>query len=338
MARASSDVLVGMLLDERYRIVQHIATGGVGHLYVVEDERAGGRVKPCFAAKVLRFEHVENDVLRARFAREIEATVRVHDPHVITLLHHGQLPKAPKEVPKVVGTFEDRTLPKVVGTFEDRTFEDLLPEVVGTFGLPFFVAELLTGMDLADALDLRKWLAPLRAVNIAMQIARGLATAHAVGVVHRDLKPENVFLAHVADGHVHVKLLDFGLAWIDDDLGEVFSGRLTLSRNAIGTHEYMAPEQALGDVGRPSADIYALGIVLYEMLSGRVPFQGSPEILAIKHARAEPPTLDRGSRELQQVVVRALRKDPSNRYESALEMVEALWATPEGQALSAPIT
>lgn len=321
MARASPDVLVGTLLDERYRIVQHIATGGVGQLYVVEDERARGRVKPCFAAKVLCFEHAENDVLRARFAREIEATLRVRDPHVLTLHHHGQLQK-------VVGTFAN-------GTFANANAD---AKVVGTFDLPFFVADLLTGMDLADALRLKKWLAPLRAVNIAVQIARGLATAHAVGVVHRDLKPENVFLVHVADGREHVKLLDFGLAWIDDDPGEVFSGRLTLSHNAIGTPEYMAPEQALGDVGRPASDIYALGIVLYEMLSGVVPFEGSPETLATKHARHEPHALERGSRQLQHVVMRALRKDPSSRYESALEMVEALRATPEGRVISAPIT
>jgi serine/threonine protein kinase len=204
--------------------------------------------------------------------------------------------------------------------------------------VPYFVAELLTGMDLADALQLKKWLAPLRVVNVAMQIAQGLAAAHAVGVVHRDLKPENVFLAHVTGGPEHIKLLDFGLAWIDDDPGEIFSGRLTLARDAIGTPEYMAPEQALGDVGRPSADIYALGIVLHEMLSGVLPFEGSPEILATKHIRDEPPVLERGSRQLQRVVWRALRKDPSSRYESALEMAEGLRATPEGHALSAQNT
>lgn len=301
MPRASPDILVGTQLDVRFRIVQHIATGGVGHLYVLEDEQARGRVKPCFAAKVLRFEHVENEVLRVRFAREIEATSKVRDPHVLSLLHHGWLSKK---------------------------WLALLPDDV-----PYFVAELLTGMDLADALELQKWLAPFRAVNIAMQMALGLAAAHSVGVVHRDLKPENVFLAHGADGREHVKLLDFGLAWIDGDPGEVFSGRLSLARTGVGTPEYMSPEQAFGDIGRPSADIYALGIVLYEMLSGAVPFEGSPEKITQKHACDEPPPLTRGSPELGRVVQRALRKDPSSRYESALAMVEALRATPEGQAV-----
>jgi serine/threonine-protein kinase len=316
MERASPDVLVGTLLDERYRIVQHIATGGVGHLYVVEDQRVDGRVKPCFAAKVLRFEHVENDELRARFAREIAATLRVHDPHVVKVIHEGHLKK-------VVGTFDDRR-EKVVGTF-DRS-------------IPYFVAELLTGMDLADALDFRKWLAPSRAVGIAIQIARGLSAAHTSGVVHRDVKPENVFLVHGAGGRERVKLLDFGLAWIDDDPCEAFSSRLSLSLSAVGTPEYMAPEQALGDIGRPSADIYALGIVLHEMLSGTVPFDGLPHVLTRKHAQDEPPLLDRVSPQLQRVVAQALRKDPSNRYQSVLEMAEQLYATPEGSALLPSIT
>lgn len=298
MRGVSPDVLVGTLLDERYRIVQHIATGGVGHLYVVEDERSRKRVKPCFAAKILRFEHVDDDVLRARFAREIAATSRVIDPHVLSLLHHGQHPK----------------------------------------GVPYFVAELLVGMDLADSLDLRKRFAPHRAVFIAIQIALGLVAAHAAGVVHRDLKPENVFLVHAEDGHEHVKLLDFGLAWINDDPGPVFSGRLTTTRTAIGTPEYSAPEQAVGDVGRPSADIYSLGIVLYEMLSGSVPFEGSPDVVKKKHLREVVPPLERGSQELQRVVARALAKDRSSRYESAAKMVDALQATPEGRSFSARIT
>lgn len=297
MLDASPNAFVGALLDERYRIVQHIATGGVGQLYVAEDVRARGRVKPCFAVKVLRPEHVDNGMLRARFAREIQATMRIRDPHVLAMHHHGELPD----------------------------------------GLPYFVAELLEGLDLADTLDLSKCLAPLRAVGIAIGIAKGLAAAHAAGVVHRDLKPENVFLVHAADGREHVKLLDFGFAWIDDDPGEVFSGRLTLSQTAVGTPEYMSPEQAFGDVGRPSADIYALGIVLYEMLSGAPPFEGPRDVVTQKHVRQEPPPLVRGSNELGVVVRKALSKESSRRYVSALEMAEALRATPEGRALGALI-
>lgn len=299
MACASPDMLIGTLLDERYRVVQHIATGGVGHLYVVEDERARGRVRPCFAAKVLRFEHVGNDVLQARFVREIEATTKVRHAHVLALHHHGR--------------FTSTWLAPFAHEF------------------PYFVAELLTGMDLADTLKLQTRLAPSRAVHIAMQMAEGLAAAHSVGVVHRDVKPENVFLAVGPDARAFVKLLDFGLAWIDTDQAGAFSSRLTVSQAGVGTPEYMPAEQAFGDIGRPSADIYALGIVLYEMLSGHVPFTGSPQILPGKHAREEPPPLERGSRALQQVVERALMKDPSSRYESALAMRDALGKTPEGQ-------
>lgn len=287
----SPDVLLGTLLHERYRIVQHFASGGIGHLYVVEDERSRGRVKPCFAAKVLRFEHLANPILQARFAREIDATSRVHDSRALPILHHGCLEN----------------------------------------GAPFFITELLTGIDLADLLDLQKCLAPSRAVYIATQVALGLEAAHVVGVVHRDVKPENVFLVETANEAEQIKLLDFGLAWISNDDAQVQSGRLTLARTTVGTPEYAAPEQTLGDIGRYTADIYSLGIVLYEMLAGVVPFQGSPEVVASNHLRLKPPPLDRGSIELRRIVERALEKDPSARYESALQLAEALQTTPEGQ-------
>lgn len=297
MSHPSPNDVIGALLDGRFRVVQHMATGGVGHLYVVEDEGARGRVKPCFAAKLLRFEHLENDTLRARFAREIEATSRIHDSYVLKLFHHGKLPN----------------------------------------GVPYFVAELLTGMDLADTLELKKWLAPFQAVHIATQMARGLAAAHAAGVVHRDLKPENVFLAQSADGGERVKLLDFGFSWIDTDSKAVFSTRLTATRTAVGTPEYMAPEQAFGEAGRPWADVYSLGVVLYEMLAGVLPFEGSPGELAKKRMRDAVPPLERGSLELQRVIQRALSKMAAHRYPTALQMAEALLATPEGQGVSAQI-
>jgi eukaryotic-like serine/threonine-protein kinase len=300
--------LVGTLLAERYRFVQHLATGGVGNLYVVEDERARGRVKPCHVAKVLRCEHLENLVLQARFSREVEATSRVHDQHVRALLHQGSLLRC--QAPFA-------TTPVMV---------------------PYFVAELLLGFDLADTLRLSRCLAPGNAVAVAVQVASGLAAAHASGVIHRDLKPENIFLIHALDGSLRVKLLDFGFSWIDGDQFDLASARLTLSRAVVGTPEYIAPEQALGDIGRPAADIYSLGIVLYEMLTGSVPFEGSPEALFHKHLRDSPPALDRGSVELQRVVYQALEKDPSNRYPSAASMADALRSTPEGQLLSSGIT
>jgi eukaryotic-like serine/threonine-protein kinase len=298
-----------MLLAGRYRVVQHVATGGVGHIYVVDDERVRERVKPCCAAKVLRFEHLENGGLRARFTREIEANLRMKARHVPTLFHHGVLPRC--------------LAPLLMSPLSESA--------------PYFVAELLRGFDLADLLRLSRCLAPLRAVHIAIQVARGLHAAHTAGVIHRDLKPENIFLTSAADGSSLVKLLDFGLSWIDNHPSEVASDRLTLPSAPIGTPEYMAPEQALGDIGRPPADIYSLGIVVFEMLTGSVPFHGLPEVLIDKHLHDPPPLLNQGSRELQSVVQRALEKDPSNRYESAAAMAAALRATPEGQQLSMQI-
>lgn len=305
----SPDELIGRLLAERYRVIQHLATGGVGHLYVVEDDWAFGRVKPCHVVKVLRFEHVQNATLRARFAREIEATLRIQDPHVLTVHHAG--------VHQLLGC--------------------QAPERKKCVDVPYFVAELLSGFDLADTLKPLRCLAPLEAVKVAMPVARALATAHMSGVIHRDIKPENIFLSRTASGSLQVKVLDFGFSWLDGDPVGVSSARLTLSHSAVGTPEYIAPEQALGDVGCPAADIYSLGIVLFEMLTGSVPFEGSPEVLLTKHLRDEPPPIERGSDELKRVVSRALQKDPSNRYESATAMADALRNTPEGQALSSGI-
>lgn len=305
MTCRTPDELVGTLLEERYRVVQHLATGGVGHLYVVEDERVYGRVKPCHAAKVLRCEHMENATLQARFAREVEATLRVQDQYVRALLHRGTLHRCQAPLSK-----------KFVSA-------------------PYFVAELLSGFDLADTLKLLRCLAPVEVVDIGVQVACGLAAAHLAGVIHRDIKPENIFLTRASDGSSRVKLLDFGFSWINGDSIEVASGRLTLSRMAVGTPEYIAPEQALGDIGRPAADIYSLGIVLFEMLTGSVPFEGAPEVLIKKHLSDTPPAINRGSEELRRVVVCALQKDPSNRYESAAAMADALRNTPEGLALSA---
>jgi serine/threonine-protein kinase len=116
--------------------------------------------------------------------------------------------------------------------------------------------------------------------------------------------------------------------------------RLTGRRTVVGTPEYMPPEQAAGDVPRPTADVYALGIVLYEMLTGRVPFAGEYPAVAEKHAMEPPPPMRLSnpklaiSKELEAVVTRALEKNPSDRHASANELADALLATPEGRSLS----
>ena len=193
----------------------------------------------------------------------------------------------------------------------------------------FFTMELLVGLDLADTLSHARGLPIPRAIRIVRGAARGLAAGHAAGVVHRDVKPENVFLVHAADGSEIVKVLDFGAAWV---VGEhaARARRITASSGVVGTPEYMAPEQLSGAEGHPSADVYSLGIVLYELVTGREPFTGSSwQEVARLQAEAQPPPVSGTSPELARVISVALAKEPAARFSSMADFERALDRTPE---------
>ncbi len=189
-------------------------------------------------------------------------------------------------------------------------------------GRVYLVMEYLVGVPLNEEIANGALPVP-RALDIAIQCARALARAHELGVVHRDIKPDNIYLL---DGHRHdfVKILDFGLAHMKGEL------RVTATGTVFGTPEYMAPEQARGRPIQPSADLYSLGCVLFEMLTSQLPFQGSAPDLIVKHLR-EPPRPPSHLRpgiapELDQIVTRLLSKAPADRFGSALELADALEA------------
>ena len=181
--------------------------------------------------------------------------------------------------------------------------------------VPCFVAELLVGLDLADTLAFEGALAPPRAVRIAVGVAEGLAAAHALGIVHRDVKPENIFLVHAADGREAVKILDFGLAYLPGDP----RGPATIS---VGTPGYMAPEQAVGAPADPRADVFSLGAVLHEMLTGQLVDSAASGLVPRRSFVAPSPALEA-------VVARARARDPAARFPSTLELAFALLAVPE---------
>jgi eukaryotic-like serine/threonine-protein kinase len=194
----------------------------------------------------------------------------------------------------------------------------------------YIVMEMLKGEDLADVLSRECALSPTRAVMIVFQIGKALAAAHAKGITHRDLKPENIYLIERDGRPDFVKVVDFGVAKMSDI--ETLGGRkLTRTGMIFGTPEYMSPEHAGGKSLDHRVDVYALGVILYELLTGRVPFEGDNfmEVLA-KHAHDPVPELrdmnpgTRVSPELARVVGKALEKSADVRYQSMDELVEAL--------------
>jgi eukaryotic-like serine/threonine-protein kinase len=209
-------------------------------------------------------------------------------------------------------------------------------------GTPFIVAELLEGEDLRAQLK-EGALPARRAVEYAQQIAAGLATAHEKGIVHRDLKPENLFIT--TDGRV--KILDFGLAKLKPsqvsgvDSQAPTQKKITDPGTVMGTVGYMSPEQVRGQEADHRADIFALGVILYEMLSGQCAFNGDSAIEVMNSIlKEEPPELDETntkiSPQLEKIVRRCLEKKPERRFQSASDLGFALEAltTLSGSQLS----
>jgi eukaryotic-like serine/threonine-protein kinase len=188
--------------------------------------------------------------------------------------------------------------------------------------LVFLVMEYLEGETLSKIIE-KGPLEPQRALNIAWQLAMALARAHELDVIHRDIKPDNIFVLQRRGGDF-VKLLDFGLAKV---LGE---HRLTATGKVFGTPEYLAPEQARGEPLTGQADQYALGCVLYEMLTGGLPFEGPSPDVVIKHlqTRPEPPSRKRAelSAEVDALCARMLEKNPRERFTDAYHLADELRA------------
>ena len=193
-------------------------------------------------------------------------------------------------------------------------------------GAPFIVTEMLDGEDLRQQLN-RGALPQRRAVDYAQQIARGLAATHARGIVHRDLKPENLLVTREGC----VKILDFGLAKLTDAADaepSVSAERLETSPAfIIGTIGYLAPEQLRGEYADHQADLFAFGVILHEMLSGRRPFERpSPSEIVAAILKDEPPDLDgvTGLITFNRIVRRCLEKEPEQRFQSARDLAFAL--------------
>jgi serine/threonine-protein kinase len=201
-------------------------------------------------------------------------------------------------------------------------------------GSSYFVMEFLEGEDLANILAREGTLSAPRAVHILTQCCRALGAAHAKGIVHRDIKPENVFLTHRGDNPDFVKIVDFGIAKMSDLETEGAPGRkLTKTGMIFGTPEYMSPEQAAGKSLDHRVDTYALGVILYECIVGRVPFVGDTFMgVLTQHMFEDPPPLRtvnptvNVSPEIEEVIYMALSKSPDERFQSMADLEAAMAA------------
>jgi serine/threonine-protein kinase len=248
------------------------------------------------AIKVLRSRLVENEAARSRFQLEARAAVRLHHNNAVSVTDFGHT----------------------------------------SDGCVYIVMELLEGRTLREILSKEAPLETARAISIMLQASAAVAAAHEAGIIHRDLKPSNILVTQSANMPATVKVLDFGIAKLASDTFEddEEATAITLPGTPIGTPRYMSPEQYEGHELTPAADVYSLGVILYEMLSGMAPFTGStPLEIALKHVH-QPLIAPREivaaiPENVERVVLHALEKQPEARPANAAEFRQELLETAE---------
>lgn len=265
----------GILLDNRYRIVDKIGVGGMADVYLGEDTLLGRQV----AIKVLHANFANDDEFVTRFKREAQAAGKLNHPNIVNMYD--------------------------VGFDQD---------------LHYIIMEYVNGETLKEYITRHGRLSIDEAVKFTIAIAEGLEHAHTMGIVHCDIKPHNVIITQTG----RVKVTDFGIARAMNATNTVM-----YTNSILGSAHYLSPEQASGKPVDGNTDIYSLGVVLYEMLTGRVPFEGeTPIAVALKHVREKvaPPTRYNPSIPplLEAVVMKALSKNPADRFDSISDMISDL--------------
>ena len=259
----------GLIFDDRYRLDERIAAGGVGQVWLARDlllERA-------VAVKVLRPEYADHPETLDRFRKEALHAGAISHPNVAQVYDYG---------------------------------------AAGLDGSPYLVMEYVDGSSLADLIAADP-LDPVRALDIIAQAADGLSAAHRAGLVHRDVKPGNIL---ITSGGL-VKVTDFGIAHAAGQVPVTGPGLV------MGTTQYMAPERISGKQGTPASDLYALGIVLHECLTGVPPHDGSPAEVMAAHLYLPLPPLPSGTpTEIEDLVAGLTVKDPARRISDARELAE----------------
>ncbi|HTJ80995.1 MAG TPA: serine/threonine-protein kinase, partial [Polyangiaceae bacterium] len=229
-------------------------------------------------------------------------------------------PRAAARFEREVQALAELEHPNTVRVFDYGVTDD---------GLLYYAMELLTGVDLATLVRRAGPLSPARAVHMVLAASRALAEAHDKGMVHRDIKPENLFVASAGGELDFVKVLDFGIVRLEEDGAEA----LTQDGHLAGTPTFMAPEVGRGAEADARSDVYALGAVLYFLLTGRPPFEGRGTAAMLSAHQTEPvmpPSLRMDAplaKDVEELALRCLAKAPAERPKDAGELAELLGAT-----------
>ena len=265
-------IKIGMLIGDRYEILEKVGTGGMSDVYKAKCHKLNRFV----AVKVLKQEFSENENFVSKFKVEAQAAAGLMHPNIVNVYDVGN-----------------------------------------ENGINYIVMELVEGITLKKYIEKKARLSVKEAISIAIQVSMGIEAAHNNHIIHRDIKPQNIIISK--DGKV--KVTDFGIAKA--------ATSNTITSNVMGSVHYTSPEQARGGFSDEKSDIYSLGITLFEMLTGRVPFNGDTTVaIAIKHIQEPMPTPRDYVAEIpisvEQIVYKCTQKSPDRRYQSMAELIEDL--------------
>ncbi|MBQ3104411.1 MAG: Stk1 family PASTA domain-containing Ser/Thr kinase [Lachnospiraceae bacterium] len=265
-------IKIGMLIGDRYEILEKIGTGGMSDVYKAKCHKLNRFV----AVKVLKQEFSENENFVSKFRVEAQAAAGLMHPNIVNVYDVGN-----------------------------------------ESGIYYIVMELVEGITLKKYIEKKARLSVKEAISIAIQVSMGIEAAHNNHIIHRDIKPQNIIISK--DGKV--KVTDFGIAKA--------ATSNTITSNVMGSVHYTSPEQARGGFSDEKSDVYSLGVTLFEMLTGRVPFNGDTTVaIAIKHIQEPIPSPRDFVAEIpysvEQIVFKCTQKSPDRRYQSMTELTEDL--------------
>lgn len=265
--------MIGSIICNRYKIIDHLGTGGMATVWLAEDTILNRQV----AVKTFKIDSNDEDAIK-RFNREANAVTSLSHPNIVS----------------------------IYGVENEDNFY-------------YLILEYVHGMTLKDYMLQNKNIPVETAVYIIKQIASGLSHAHKNGIIHRDIKPQNILMTE----DLTCKITDFGISRAYGDT------TLTQTNQMLGTVYYLSPEQARGNVATAQSDIYSLGILMFELLTGKIPFKGESAVaIALKHLQEDLPNIDNYRSNIPQsvknIVIKSTMKNPNERYISSKELTDDL--------------